>query len=100
MKETVEKRYGTEADVEAMTGLSRRTLQKDRTLGIDRFPYYKIGRKVLYDLDEVDALIRKTRTVGSGRPFVNASGKAVPFRSDPTEANARLMSDLRERGLV
>lgn len=52
------RRFGTESDVEAMTGISKRTLQKDRLLGRKRFPWYKSGRKVLYDLDQVEAVIR------------------------------------------
>lgn len=54
----VTKRFGSEADVETLTGLSRRTLQKDRLLGRKRFPWYKIGGKVLYDLAEVESIIR------------------------------------------
>lgn len=51
-------RFGSELDVERLTGFSRRTLQKDRLLGKSRFPWYKCGGKVLYDLDEVEAVIR------------------------------------------
>jgi len=57
----VRKRYGSEIDVEALTGISRRTLQKDRLLGRKRFAYYRVGRKVLYDLDEVEATIKASR---------------------------------------
>jgi hypothetical protein len=52
-------RFGSEADVETITGISRRTLQKNRLLGRG-FKFYKFGRKVLYDLDEVDQTIRAT----------------------------------------
>jgi hypothetical protein len=37
----------------AYTGRSRRALQKDRLLGIG-FPYYKLGRRVVYDLNEIE----------------------------------------------
>jgi len=51
-------RYGSEAEVERITGFSRRTLQKDRLLNRARFPWYKVGGKILYDLDEVEKIIR------------------------------------------
>jgi len=57
------RRFGTEADVEALTPFSRRTLQKDRLLGRQRFPWYKVGGKVLYDLDEVEAIIKASVVV-------------------------------------
>jgi hypothetical protein len=59
--ESLKRRFGSEADVEALTGFSRRTLQKDRLLGRERFPFYKCGGKILYDLDEVEATIRSSR---------------------------------------
>jgi hypothetical protein len=61
---SVRRRFGSEIDVEALTGISRRTLQKDRLLGTRRFPSYRAGRKVLYDLDEVEAIIRRTTQLG------------------------------------
>ena len=64
---SVRRRFGGEIEVEALTGISRRTLQKDRLLNRRRFPWYKIGRKVLYDLDEVEAIIRRT---AQGTAFV------------------------------
>ena len=54
----VRRRYASEGEVEALTGISRRTLQKDRLLGRDKFPWYRVGRKVLYNLDEVESAIR------------------------------------------
>jgi hypothetical protein len=51
-------RFGSDTDVEARTGFSRRTLHKDRHEGRTRFPWYRVGRKILYDLDEVEAVIR------------------------------------------
>jgi hypothetical protein len=52
--------FGSEADVERITGRMRRTLQKDRCVGRG-FPFYRFGRKVLYDLKEVRDLIRAGR---------------------------------------
>ena len=73
---SVKRRFGGEIEVEALTGISRRTLQKDRLLDRQRFPWYKVGRKVLYDLDEVEAIIRRT---AQGRAFVqNAPTEATP----------------------
>ena len=55
------KRFRGEVDVEALTGLSRRTLQKDRLKANPRFPDYKIGARCLYDLDEIEKIIRASR---------------------------------------
>jgi hypothetical protein len=49
--------FGTEVDVERITGRKRRTLQKDRSRRRG-FPFYRLGRKILYDLEEVQHLIR------------------------------------------
>jgi predicted DNA-binding transcriptional regulator AlpA len=65
---SVRRRFGGEIEVEALTGISRRTLQKDRLLNRRRFPWYKVGRKVLYDLDEVEAIIRRTAKGGAFVP--------------------------------
>ena len=51
------RRFGSEVDVETITGISRRTLQKHRLLGRG-FKFYRFGTRVLYDLDEVDQRIR------------------------------------------
>lgn len=67
------RRFGTEADVEALTPFSRRTLQKDRLLGRHRFPYYKVGGRVMYDLDEVEAIIRAS--VRDARPSTFSVGQ-------------------------
>ena len=52
--------FGTEVDVEVITGRKRRTLQKDRCFGRG-FPFYRVGRKILYDLNEVRELVRAAR---------------------------------------
>jgi hypothetical protein len=60
----VRRRYGRDLDVQALTGISARTLRKDRVLGRRRFPWYRVGRSVLYDLDEVESIIRASRFGG------------------------------------
>ena len=62
----VKRRFGSEAEVETLTGISRRTLQKDRLLGNDRFPFYRSGGRILYDLEEVEAAIRASRAGATG----------------------------------
>jgi hypothetical protein len=54
----VQRKFGSEADVERLTGISRRTLQKDRLLGTHRFTAYKVCGKIFYDLSEVERIIR------------------------------------------
>jgi len=61
IQNAVTRRFGSEAEVEALTGISRRTLQADRLLGRKRFPWYRSGRRVLYDLAEVEQAIRAGR---------------------------------------
>lgn len=58
---SVKRRFGSETDVEELTGFSKRTLQKDRLFGRNRFPAYRVGGKILYDLDEVVSIIREAR---------------------------------------
>ena len=55
-----EREFGSEADVERITGRRRKTLQKDRLFG-KGFPFYRVGRQVLYDLNEVRSLVRAGR---------------------------------------
>jgi hypothetical protein len=55
-----DREFGTEVDVERISGRKRRTLQKDRCSGRG-FPFYRFGRKILYDLQEVRELIRAGR---------------------------------------
>jgi hypothetical protein len=57
----VRRRFGSEAEVATLTGISRRTLQKDRLVGNDRFPFYRSGHRILYDLEEVVEAIRASR---------------------------------------
>ncbi len=63
---TIAREFGSEADVERITGRKRRTLQKDRCLGRG-LPFYRFGRQIRYDLQEVREVIRSGRVdVGSG----------------------------------
>jgi hypothetical protein len=63
--ENLTRRFGSESDVERLSGFSRRTLQKDRLLGRRRFPYYRVGGKILYDLSEVEQIIKSSRVDGA-----------------------------------
>lgn len=54
------RRFGNEVDVETLTGRKRKTLQKDRLFGRG-FPFYRVQRQILYDLDEIEAIIRSSR---------------------------------------
>jgi hypothetical protein len=56
------RRFGSEREVSELTGFSVRTLQKDRLFGRKRFPWYKCGGKILYDLDEIEATVRASRS--------------------------------------
>ena len=61
-----QREFGSEADVERITGRKKKTLQKDRLFG-KGFPFYRVGRQVLDDLNEVRSIIRAGRVQG-GRP--------------------------------
>lgn len=63
--------------MERMTGRKRRTLQKDRCFGRG-FPFYRFGRQIRYDLQEVRELILAGRVeVASRESFsVNARRKS------------------------
>jgi hypothetical protein len=61
---TVRRRYGSEKEVEEYTGISARTLQSDRRRRDERFPSYRAGRRVLYDLNEIEQIIQRSRRVG------------------------------------
>ena len=56
----IEREFGNESDVERITGRRKKTLQKDRLFGTG-FPFYRVGRSVLYDLNEVRRIIRAAR---------------------------------------
>jgi hypothetical protein len=68
----VECEFGSEADVERITGRKRKTLQKDRLFGRG-FPYYKFGGQIRYNLAEVRSLLRSSRVdAGSGQSGASA----------------------------
>ena len=54
------RRFGSERVVSEITGRGVRTLQKDRIYHRG-FPYYRLGRQVLYDLDEIIGILEKSR---------------------------------------
>jgi len=56
----IRRRFGSDVDVEILIGVSRKKLRKDR-LFRRGFPYYRVGRRVLYDLDEVVSIVRSSR---------------------------------------
>ncbi len=70
-------RFGTESDVQTLTGIAKRTLQKHRLFG-KGFPFYRVGGRVFYDLDEVEATIR------SGRVDVGGESAGTPPRIKAT----------------
>jgi hypothetical protein len=57
---TTKRRYGSEQDVYALTGIRPRTSQKHRLFG-KGFPFYRVGVRILYDLDEIEQIIRAGR---------------------------------------
>jgi hypothetical protein len=62
---TICREFGSEADVERITGRKKATLQKDRFLGRG-FPFYRVGHQIRYDLEEVRSLVRAGRVEGGG----------------------------------
>jgi len=55
----LQRRFANDTEVAAITGISRSTLQRSRRHNNSPFPWYRVGRRrVLYDLDEVEAIIR------------------------------------------
>jgi hypothetical protein len=68
--QSANREFGNERDVEHISGRKRATLQKDRITGRG-FPFYRVGRRVVYDLAEVRAIIR------AGRVEVNRGGAAT-----------------------
>jgi hypothetical protein len=75
----IQQEFGSEADVERIIGRKRGTLQKDRYFGRG-FPFYRVGRKILYDLDEVRELVRAGRVDFASRKRVRrerATGRVL-----------------------
>lgn len=59
------RRFASEREVSELTGFSVRTLQKDRLFNGRRFPWCKVGAKILYGLAEIEAIVRATRNGAS-----------------------------------
>jgi hypothetical protein len=68
--------FGSERDVEVLTGRKTRTLQKDRYYGRG-FPFYRVGRKVIYDLNEIRRIVRAGRVDFTERGLVRVSDLTV-----------------------
>jgi predicted DNA-binding transcriptional regulator AlpA len=60
-------KYIDSETVAKLTGRSRRTVEKDRLTGFGP-NFYKLGRRVLYRLDEVLAWIEKGRRTSTSDP--------------------------------
>jgi hypothetical protein len=58
---TVQRRFVSESVISETTGRRMQTLQRDRMTGRGPFPYYKIGKQVRYDIDEVFAIVEASR---------------------------------------
>ena len=56
----VSREFGSERDVEIITGRRVKTLQKDRLFGRG-FPYYRVCGQIRYDLTEIRRLVRDGR---------------------------------------
>lgn len=70
---SADREFGSEVDIERITGRKRKTLQKDRMLGRG-FPFYRLGGQILYDLNEVRQIVRAGRVDGDGRVAAPAGG--------------------------
>jgi hypothetical protein len=58
------RRWASEAEIAKITGIARKTLQQHRMLGRG-FPFYRHGFRIFYDVEEVEQLIRATRSAPS-----------------------------------
>ncbi len=82
---TINRSFVSESVVSQVTGRSARTLQKDRALQRGPFPYYKIGKQVVYDLDECIAIVDASRQTGNTEPEVRTKiGWQLQKHSEPT----------------
>jgi hypothetical protein len=61
---TVPKRFVSGKDVETFCGIKNSTLERDRFTGKNRFPFYPVGGRILYDLREIEAIILASRQGG------------------------------------
>ena len=58
------KQFITEKGVSAITGRAPQTLRNDRSKGRG-FPFYKIGKSIKYDEQEIIAIMEKNKVVTS-----------------------------------
>ncbi|MCE5309639.1 MAG: hypothetical protein LLG20_18550 [Acidobacteriales bacterium] len=96
-RQSTTRRFGSEADVEQLTGFSRRTLQKDRVIGRHRFTWYKVGGKVLYDLNEVEATIRASQVAHGNMPNPETQGLPCLYISTEGHPACEIQTRLLER---
>ena len=57
----VQRRFVPERVISDITGRGVRTLQKDRLLKRGPFPFYRLGRQIVYDIDECVAIVKASR---------------------------------------
>jgi hypothetical protein len=74
----------SERQISEITGRKVRTLQKDRLLGTGPFPFYRIARQILYDVDECLRIIEGAAGVAAF-PAVNRIAPAILIRTTATE---------------
>jgi hypothetical protein len=85
--ESINREFGTDTDVERITGRKRRTLQKDRFFGRG-FPFYRVGRKIVYDLNEIRRIVRAGRVEPSPDYLHAISDIALHSAESPDPAEA------------
>jgi len=65
--DTIARKFGSESDVQRLTGIPRADLQADRLGRAKLFPWYRVGKHILYDLTEVEAIIHSSDAVAKSR---------------------------------
>jgi hypothetical protein len=73
---SIGREFGSEADVEHITGRKRKTLQKDRLTGRG-FPFYRLRGQILYNLNEVRQMVRAGRVSGDDKGIPEALTSSV-----------------------
>jgi len=49
----------------AYLGVATQTLNKWACIGYPHIPYYRLGKKAVYDKDDLDAFLEKNRVLGN-----------------------------------
>lgn len=57
---TPKRKFGTEKVVNQIFGFGLKKLRRDRMFR-QGLPFYKVGARVLYDLEEVESIVRQGR---------------------------------------